>query len=57
MNVLYQDRFKRSLKTVKDLYVEQRNWGYGKFNNANNIPEFMSLEYNCEHSILYPPEY
>ena len=30
----------------KDLYMKQRNWGYGKSNNINNIPEFMSLELN-----------
>lgn len=26
--------------------MKQRNWGYGKSNNINNIPEFMSLELN-----------
>ena len=30
----------------KYLYMKQRNWGYGKSNNINNIPEFMSLELN-----------
>lgn len=41
----------------KDLYMKQRNWGYGKSNNVNNIPEFMSLELNCDHSTLYSIEY
>ena len=41
----------------KDLYMKQRNWGYGKSNNVINIPEFMSLELNCDHSTLYSIEY
>lgn len=41
------------IKGSKGLYMEQRNWGYGICNNANNIPEFMPLEFNYKHSILF----
>lgn len=65
MNGLYQNRFQRSLNDKETGSKEngKSNKGqrkcvgvHSKF-NINNNPEFMSLEVNCEHSILYPIEY
>lgn len=46
------------IKNVQSVYKVQRDQGYGKAENINNIPEFMSLEVCQKHSIFfYPTEY